>query len=146
MSSTTLARSICRVYHTPGRRYLQLTLVNVDAGPREVVPPETGPANARVTPHRVHALLVAAAGVLDLFTLIDVDAAAIPHEPGAVHALLIRRHRHRRRRRPSGCRNRRFRAAVTTRLIVADLLDAGVQPFRALVYVYNFKRETHARL
>jgi len=70
--------------------YLQLALVDVDAGLRKVVASEASLADAYVAAHRVHALLVAAASVLDLLALVDVDAAAIPYESGAVRALLVR--------------------------------------------------------
>lgn len=121
-------------------RYLQLTLVDIDASLREIIAPETGLAGAHVAAHSVDALLVAAASVLELPALVDVDAAAVSHEPGAVHALLIRRCRHRRRGRFPGDGNRRLRAAITTRLIVADLVAARIQSLRALVHVYRKKK------
>lgn len=120
--------------------YLQLTLVDVDAGLREIVAPKTGLAGARVAAHGVDALLVAAARVLELPALVDVDAAAIPHVSCAVDALLTAaRRRQRRGRRLPGDRRGRRRAAVTTRLVVANLIAARVQPLRALVYIYSFE-------
>lgn len=132
---------IKRIIYCPFyRRYLQLTLVDVDARLREIVAPETGLTNAPIAAHGVDALLVAAASVLELPALVDVDAAAIPHELRAVHALLIRRRRQRRRGLPPGHRYGRFRTAVTARLIVTDLVAARIQLLGALVYVCNFKR------
>lgn len=113
-----------------------MALVDVDAGLREIVASETGLAYALVTAHGVHAFLVAAARVLHLLALVDVDAAAITHVSRAVRALLARHRRHRRRRyRPPGDRRGCLRTAVTTWLIVADLVAARVQPLRALVHI-----------
>lgn len=109
---------------------------------REIITPETGLAGARIAAYGVDALLVAAASILELPALVDVDAAAIPHEPGTAHTLLVHRCRHRRRGRFSGYRDGRLRAAVTTRLIVAELIAARIQSLRALIYVYNFKPNT----
>lgn len=114
---------------------LQLTLVDIDAGLREIITTETGLAIARVATHGVDALLVTAAGLLELSAFVDVDAAAIFHESGAAYALLIRRRRQRRRGRSSGHGHGRLRTTVPTRLIVAYLVAATVQSFRALVYV-----------
>jgi len=79
-----------RVRGRVSRPYLQLALVDVDAGLRKVVASEASLADAHVAAHRVHALLVAAASVLDLLALVDVDAAAIPYVSSAVRALLVR--------------------------------------------------------
>lgn len=72
---------------------------------REIIAPETGFAGARIAAYGIDALLVAAAGILELPAFVDVDAAAISHEPGAANTLLIHRHRHRRRRWFSGYRD-----------------------------------------
>lgn len=114
---------------------LQLTLVDIDAGLREIVAPETGLAGARVATHGVDAFLVAAARVLELRTLVDVDAAAISDEPGAVDALLVRRRRQCRCEWLPGYRGRRSGAAIATRLVVANFVAARVQSLRALVYI-----------
>lgn len=120
-------------------RYLQLTFVDIDASLREIITPETGLAGAHIAAYGVDALLVAAACILELPAFVDIDAAAIPHEPGAAHTLLVHRYRHRRRRRFSGYRYGRLRTAITTWLIVAELVTACVQSFLTLVNVYNIK-------
>lgn len=86
---------------------LQLTFVDIDAGLREIIAPETGLASAHITAYGIDAVLVAAASILELPALVDVDAAAIPHEPGAAYTLLVHRRRHRRRGRFPGHRDRR---------------------------------------
>jgi len=108
---------------------------------REIIASETDLASARITAYGIDALLIAAASILKLPAFVDVDATPIPHKSGAAYTLLVHRHWHCRRGWFSGYRDGRFRAAVTTWLVVAEhVIPACIQPFRTLVNVYNFER------
>lgn len=114
-----------------------LTLVNVHASLSQIVTSETNFAIASVASHYVNAVFVTTTRVLYFPTLVNVNAAAIPDEPTAVRAFLIRRRwkRCRGRRRFLRHGHRRFRAGVAAWLIVAELAFADVRTLGTLVHV-----------
>lgn len=103
---------------------MQLTLVDIDTSLREIITPETSPAGAHVATHGVDAFLVATTSIFEFSALVDINAAAVSHKFGAIHTFLVRRRRHRCRGRFPGDGNRQLRTAITTRLVVTDLITA----------------------